>query len=62
MTRRLAGRVLAAIVALVAVGAAVGLRVGFDGLPFAVAEIAAIAGSSRSTALRCQSSIDGIAD
>ena len=44
MTRRLAARVLAAIVTLVAVGAAVGLLFGFDGLPFAVAEIAAIAG------------------
>jgi hypothetical protein len=43
MTRRLAARVLAAIVALVAVGAAVGFLVGFDGLPFAVAEIAALA-------------------
>jgi hypothetical protein len=44
MTRRLAARVLAAIVTLVAVGAAVGLLFGFDGLPFAAAEIAAIAG------------------
>jgi len=44
MTRRLAARVLAAIVTLVAVGAAVGLLFEFDGLPFAVAEIAAIAG------------------
>jgi len=44
MTRRLAARVLAAIVTLVAVGAAVGLLFGFDGLPFAVTEIAAIAG------------------
>jgi hypothetical protein len=44
MTRRLAARVLPAIVTLVAVGAAVGLLFGFDGLPFAVAEIAAIAG------------------
>jgi hypothetical protein len=44
MTRRLAARVLATIVALVALGAAVGLLVGFDGPPFAVAELATIAG------------------
>ena len=44
MTRRLAARVLAAILTLVTIGAMVGLVLGFDGLPFAVAEIAAIAG------------------
>jgi hypothetical protein len=59
MTRRLAARVLAAILTLVTIGAMVGLVFGFDGLPFAVAEIAAIAGLFALD--RCRSSIDGIA-